>query len=210
MGFLSDMSKIGEQKVFLSTRKLISNSQSASRMLDRVLRGSSNIDKIHALKSNSYEEVFNLSNSITSGAIAPNVIPDMLQLINLEYNIVDMIFILARSLTRYRIKNAAQRKYVTERINATNELVAKALAAIYIMHTEDRLDNIKRLRSQVKLIEEQGDEIKEEMLSYAYSSRMDFKTFYHITNLAFVSDDVLDSCEDTADMLLNIMLAIVT
>ncbi len=210
MGIISSINGIGEQKVMLDSRKLMGTAQKGSRMLEKVLKGDQNLDRLHELKSQSYEEVFNLSNSITSGAISPNLIPDMLQLIGLEYKVVDMIFVLSRSLTRYRIRNPGAKRYVNEKISASNELVAKAISAIYLMHTEDKIDSIKRLRNQVKLIEEQGDEIKEDLLKYAYGKKMDYKEFYHVTNLAYISDDVLDACEDAADMLMNIMLAIAT
>ena len=210
MGVFPNLTGIGEQKVFVSARKLISNSQKSSRLFEEILSGSVNLDKLHELKSQSYEELFNLSNSITSGGVSPNLIPDLLQLLVLEYRIMDMIFVLSRSFARYRLKNPSQRRYVVEKLRANNELVSKAIAEIYIMHTVDRLDEIKRLRSRVKLIEEEGDEIKEDMLNYAYNTKTDYKTFYHIINLAYISDDVLDSCEDAADMLMNIMLSIAT
>ena len=210
MGIFSGLGGIGEQKVFINARKLIETSQKASRMFDQAVTGSLDMEKIHALKTKSYEEMSSLSNSITAGAVSPNLIPDMLGLISIEYNTVDLIFVLARSFRRYRLASAVHRRYVTDQLVANNRLVARALASLYIMHTVGRADEIKRLRNRVRLFEEEGDEIKEDMLNYAYSSKTDFKSFYHMSNIAYLSDDVLDSCEDTAEMIANIMLSIAT
>lgn len=210
MSILSGLGGVGEERILLEARVIIANSQKASRLLGTAAEGAPGLDEMHALKTKSYEEVLRLSNSVTSGAVAPNLIPDMLRLFGLEYKIVDMLFVLARSQTRYKLRNAAARRYVAGRIAATNGLAVQALASIYTMHTEDRLERVKRLRNGVRLIEEEGDEIKEALLSYAYNSRQDFKAFYHIIDLAYLADDVLDSCEDAADMLMSIMLSVST
>ena len=210
MGIFPRLTEVGEQRVLIETRKLIGNAQKASKQLCGIVDGSSDLEKIHELKSSSYEEVVKFSNTITSGAVSPNVIPDMLQLVGLEYNIIDMVFVLSRSFTRYRLSNPVQRRFVKGKIAATNALAEDALSVLYAMHSAGRIDDIKRMRSRVKLLEEEGDEIKEEMLNYAYNAKTGFKTFYHIINLAYIADDVLDSCEDTADMLMNIMLSVAT
>ncbi len=210
MGIFSGLGGIGEQRIFMSARKLIETSQKGSRMFDQVVAGSLDIEKIHALKSQSYDDASNLSNSITSGAVSPNLIPDMLSLINLEYKVIDLLFVLAKSFKRHRLDNAVHRRYITDQLVANNRLVARSLEALYAMHTVGKIDEIKKLRNRVKLLEEEGDEIKEDMLSYAYSAKTDYKSFYHMTDLAYLSDDLLDSCEDTAEMVANIMLSIAT
>ena len=210
MRIFSGLAEVGEQKVLIQMRKLISNAQNASKLLYGVLDGSSSLERIHELKSESYEEVVNFSNTITSGAVSPNVIPDMLQLVELEYKITDMIFVLARSFTRYKLINPAQNKFVRLKIKATNELAEKALGVLYDMHSAGRIEDIKRMRGKVRIIEEEGDEVKEEMLNYAYSTKTDFKAFYHLINLSYISDDVLDNCEDTADVLMNIVISVAT
>ncbi len=210
MKLFSNLDGIGEKELFGSTRKIISHAQRAVELLDAVIRGSKDFTKMHELKKRSYEEVVRLSNSITSGTISPNLISDMLELLKLEYKIVDIIFVLGRSATRYRIGDAKSRRYLESRLLENNRLVSEALATIYGMHTEESLDRIRNLRKEVKEIEEQGDDIKEDMLNYAYSAKLDFKSFYHIQNLAYLSDDILDSCEDAADMIMNIMFSVVS
>ncbi len=210
MKIFSGLGGIGEEKLIGNMRKIIGHAQDASGLFDSIIRGSGGQAELHEIKRSTYEEAFSLSNSITSGAIAPNLIADMLQLVRLEYKIVDMVFVAARSFNRYRIRDAAARRYVSGRLAALNRLVGKSLGLLYKMHAVDSLAKIRELRNEIKLIEEEGDEIKEALLSYAYKTSLGFKSFYEIVDLAYLSDDVLDSCEDTADMLMNIMFSIMT
>ncbi|MEM3839141.1 MAG: hypothetical protein QXF01_01005 [Candidatus Micrarchaeaceae archaeon] len=210
MKIFSVFGGIGEQKALLEALKLIANAQSAGELLVQILKGSSQLDQLHSLKTQSYEAVVELLNKVTSGAVAPSIIPYMLRLVGLEYNITDMIFVLARSSCRYKIRDSREREYLKMELIENNNLVLKALSLIYKMHTADKIAEVKALRNQVKLIEEEGDEIKERMLNFAYKSKGDFKSFYHITNLAYLSDDVLDRCEDTADTLMNIIVSVAT
>ena len=210
MKLFSNFNGIGEKELFESTRRIISHAQRASELLDGVIRGSGDFTKMHDIKRRSYEEAVRLSNSITSGTISPNLISDMLELLKLEYKIVDMIFVLGRSAARYRMGDAKARRYLESKLLENNRLVSEALDTLYGMHSEDRLDRIRKARKEVKEIEERGDEIKENLLNYTYASKLDFKSFYHIQNLAYLSDNILDSCEDTADMIMNIMFSVVS
>ncbi len=202
--------EVGEREVFDKARKVIEHSKKANVLLLKIIKGSRDIYPMRRIEKESDDEVFDISNSITSGAIAPNLIDDMLAFVNREDSIVDNIYNLSRALVRYRSGNKAANRYITAKLVASNKLISDALNLLYKMHSLDRIDDIKKLRIEVQRIEEEGDEIKDEMLTYAYRSNIDFKTFDHITSLAYLTDDVLDSCQDSSDMYMSIMLSILT
>ncbi len=210
MKILDSFVRIGEQDIFIRARQMVKRSEVAIGMLDRVINESGGINGIAELKANSYLDMLDISKSITSGAIAPNLITDMLTLISLENNMVDTIFNVARSFDRFTIPETAARRFFKERILQASTLMHSSLDLLYKLHTISNVQKMRKYQQEISRMEEEGDEIKESMLSYAYNSRIAFKSFYHITNLAYLSDNVIDMCEDIADMYVSIMLSIAT
>ena len=201
---------VGERKVFDKARNVIEHSKKANALLLRIINGSNDIHQMKRITQESDDEVFDISNSITSGAIAPNLIDDMLGFVKQEDSIVDNIYNLSKAYVRYKSPSKAANKYIKANLTASSKLVGDALALLYKMHALDRIDDIKKLRAEVRRIEQESDDLRDEMLTYAYKSRIGFKTFDHITGLAYLADDVLDSCQDSSDMYMSIMLSILT
>lgn len=63
---------------------------------------------------------------------------------------------------------------------------------------------------KIKALEREGDSLKDSLLDFAYTSGLSFKTFYHIIEAAHLADDILDGCEDSADVFMGIMLSIIS
>jgi uncharacterized protein Yka (UPF0111/DUF47 family) len=210
MKFLDNLIKIGEQEMFLRTRRMIRRAETSVNLLDKVIGGSGDVSRIAEIKEESYLDLLDISKSITSGAIAPNLITDMLSLISLENDIVDTIFNVARSLVRFKVSDSQSKKFMTNSLKEASALMHSALGILYRLHGTSDFSEMRKYQQEISRIEEEGDEVKERMLSYAYNSRTDFKTFYHLINLAYLSDNVLDACEDIADMYVSIMLSIAT
>ena len=75
----------------------------ANKELQKLVEGKTGIDRVRALEIESDKKVFQLSNSISSGAVSPNMIDNMLVLTHQEDNIVNSMYNLARESLRYRI-----------------------------------------------------------------------------------------------------------
>jgi uncharacterized protein Yka (UPF0111/DUF47 family) len=210
MGLFRNVFDVGERRIFERATSVVKHSEKANALLVKLIAGSNDINEMKRITQASDEEVFNISNSITSGAIAPNLIADMLEFVNSEDRIVDNIYILSKALLRYRIPDAKTRNFVKERLLIANKLTADSLAVLLKMHSADRMVDISKLRKEVERIEQEGDELRDSMLNYAYASDAGYKAFYHITSLAYLVDDVLDSCEDASDVYMSIMLSILT
>lgn len=200
-----------EKRVLDRCKKIVDHAVAANRMLLVIINGSKSLDQIRDVERDSDKEVFDISNSITSGAIAPNLIDDMIRLADIEDGVVDNIFNLSRMIARYRSGSSKADKYTKENLLRMHKLINAALVLLYELHKAETVDQARKVRLRIEAIEQEGDEIKDAMLDYAYNAKgIDFKSFYYIQEVAHRADDVLDGCEDTSDMILSIMRSIVT
>ncbi|MGC8676422.1 MAG: DUF47 domain-containing protein [Candidatus Micrarchaeia archaeon] len=209
MEFLKNFFQGGEESILRRFNTIIELAMKANREILFVPK-TKDISKVRDIEKNSDEVVFNIANLITSGGVAPNLIDDLLQLADLEDSIVDSLYNLSRELVRYTTKNAVARTKLAEAFSKSNELSARALELMHKMQSSDSVSEIKGLRSEIERIEEKGDEIKDALFDFAYGSEIDFKTFYHVFEVAHLLDDVLDNCEDSADMYLTVISSLLT
>ena len=200
----------GEQTVLSQCAKMINIALETNSALLSFLKGDEGINRIRELEKRSDKEKFRISNAITTGAIAPNVIDKILALLDQQDNIINSMYNLAREIRRYKVKNAKLEKTIISKLLDINGLAESALNALRDMYREEDIYKIRDLREIVEDFEEAGDEIKEALLDYAYSGRVDFKDFYHLVETAHRADDILDYCEDSSDTLMTIMSSIIS
>ncbi len=198
----------GEETVFIQTKSLTDMALRANSLLSDIINGKNNIDSIKKLQKKASTEYLELSHTITSGAIAPNIIDDMLLLLNKEENILDSIFKISRQFVRYRSKDQKISEYIKVTTLSFNGYASSSIKLLSQMHKADTVNKIKAFRSRIKQIENEGDMLRDSMLDFAYSTETDFKLFYHLIDLAYMCDDILDACEDASDIFLSIMLSI--
>ncbi|MGC9037492.1 MAG: DUF47 domain-containing protein [Candidatus Micrarchaeia archaeon] len=207
MSFLKDFFQGGEEGIFRMCNRIVELAIKANAEAAKLNK---DITKIHEIEENSDKIVFEIANLITSGGIAPNLIDDMLALIDKEDGIVDAIYNFAREYARYSLKDTKAEAKVKEAIVKMNAFADKALQLLHKMQSSDSIIEIKKLRSEIELIEEQGDEVKDALFDYAYAQERNFKDFYHTFEIAHLLDDVLDNCEDSADMYLTILSSLIS
>ena len=212
MGFLNELMGDGsERSIFKSSSAVIKHAIKANKNLVEVVNGNDKFcTAIRSIAHESDNEVFNLSSAITSGGVAPNLIDDMMRFVDTEDKIVDNIFTLSRALCRYKIKDKKAAAFVKKRLLNTTDLIDQSLQVLLKMHSAETIAEMRKLRSKIEEYEQTDDEIKESLLDFAYDSKLDYKTFYQVTTVAYLSDDIVDNCEDSSDMLLSIMLSILT
>lgn len=190
---------------------IIEKAVAENKLLVNIINGYNDLPKAREIKSLSDKEVFEISNSITSGGIAPNLIDDMLRFVRKEDDIVDAIFNLCRAVGRYNSSNDVIKKYVKENLTQISELTSSALKLLHEMHKAETIANARIIRLKIEEIEQKGDDIKDAMLDYSYKSKdVDFRSFYYLQDIAHRADDVLDACEDSSDMIMSIMRSILT
>ena len=200
-----------EKQIMDRGKKIIEHAVAANKVLVKIIKGSKDLDEIKRLERLPDNEVFEISNSITSGAVAPNLIDDMIRFIDMEDSIVDTIFNLSRAIVRYKGKNRKVNKYITENLLSLTDLIDSGLVLLREMHNADTVAEAQKIRQRIEVVEQNGDEIKDAMLDYAFESKdLDFRSFYYVQSAAYLADDILDGCEDTSDMILSIMRGILT
>ncbi len=210
MGIISRIFEAGEKKIIDRSVAIIDIALESNRILGDIIKKSERSEAIRSLDNKADSESFALSNLIISGAIAPNLINSMIALVHREEEIVDSIFNLSRHLLRYELKSREYASYMGRSLEEMNLLAGSAIKLLHKMHGTDEIRKLKGLRHRVKALENDGDVIKDAMLDFAYSSKAGFKDFYFIIDAAYLSDDILDSCEDASDIFISIMTSIIT
>ncbi len=208
MKFFKKILMSGEEKLFIQAKGLVILAKKSNDEFSKLINKKSTPAKISQLRTRSSKEYFSLSHLIISGSIAPNLIDDMLLLLNKEDNILESIFKISRQYMRYTPKEKEINEYLNDVLLSFNNYANDSIILLSKMHDAKTLTQVKTYRSKIKEIENEGDRLRDSLLDFAYSSENDFKLFYHIIDLAYMCDDILDACEDSSDLFLSVMLSI--
>jgi uncharacterized protein Yka (UPF0111/DUF47 family) len=168
------------------------------------------VAEIRRLEQKADDEKLRIANVITSGAVAPNVLNNMLSLLGHQDNIMNSLYNLARELSRYGVRDEEEDRHIRARVADVIQLVHSALDTLLEMYEQADVTKLRTLRQTIESLEEAGDAIKENMLDHAYAKSATFQSFYHTMQVAHIADNILDGCEDSADALLTIVSSIIT
>jgi len=200
----------GEETLLKECSKIVSIAFEANAALKSVTTGTLDMTKMRGLERKADLEKFRIANLITSGAVAPNVLDNMLALLVDQDGIVNSIYNLSRELHRYQAPNADQEHHLQTSVIEISSLVDGALGTLLKMYAQGDVAALRGLRETIENLEEAGDEIKDGLLDFAYTASVDFRSFYHIVQAARLADSTLDGCEDAADALLTIISSVIT
>lgn len=212
---------VGERNIFGELSQIIAIASKANpiviSMFKMDYKGEKVTEAVHEIKlleKESDEIAFRISESITSGAISPNVIDDLLECVKVADNIVDLYYYLSREIVRMAKVYLAgfETKHsdwdtVYENILA---LAEKSLVKLSQALSASNATEILELRKEIEALEEQGDEIKDAGFDELYSMtpRLHYLQFYHYLELLHKCDDILDSCEDLSDLIVSVVTSI--
>ena len=213
---------LGERNIFAELSQIISIAVEANTILKVMFNDCCNSKKlaentlaIRDLEKKSDEIAFNLNEDITSGAISPNLINDLIESTHLADNIVDIMFYLSRELSRMvKAKTADSSEYREVEWSQVYlqmlALVDKSLPKLQLMLSIGNVPKILQLRKEIEAQEEQGDDIKDAGFDklYLMAPGMHFLHFYHYSEMLHKSDDILDTCEDLSDVIVSIVTSI--
>jgi hypothetical protein len=213
---------LGERNVFGELSQIVSIASQANAILKVMFKDccnkqalTENMHAVRALEKKSDAIAFKLNEDITSGAISPNLIDDLIESTHLADNIVDIIFYLSRELSRMAKANITdlelhQEVEWAEVYTRLLNLVDQSLPKLQLMLSTGSVPQILQLRTEIEAIEETGDDIKDAGFDKLYSMASDlhFLQFYHYSEMLHKSDDILDTCEDLSDVLVSIVTSI--
>jgi hypothetical protein len=213
---------VGEKNMFGELAQIIAIAQEANVVLSETLGQTQNevtLDKgmqaIRLLEKKSDDVAFKVSEDITTGAVSPNTLDNLLESVHVADDIVDTYYYQSRELNRmYRAKSpyleVLEEKEWFSLFKDMLDLADKALSKVKQILSISDLNEILELRKEIEALEEQGDDIKDRGFDYLYreAPSMHYLQFYHYSELLHKFDDILDSCEDLSDLIVSIITSI--
>jgi uncharacterized protein Yka (UPF0111/DUF47 family) len=212
---------VGEKNIFIELTQIIAIATEANTLVLNMFKEDYKekelTEAMHAMQSlekKSDAIAFKISEDITSGAISPNIIDDLLKSVQVADDIVDLYYYLSRELDRMAKAYSAGFELhhadwdsVYENILA---LAEKSLLKLKQALSSSNVTEILGFRKEIEALEEQGDDIKDAGFDRLYSMtpRLHYVQFYHYSELLHKCDDILDSCEDFSDLIVSVVTSI--
>jgi uncharacterized protein Yka (UPF0111/DUF47 family) len=212
---------VGEKTVFSQLTQIVDIATEANTLVLSMFNMDYNEKKLndvmHAvqqLEKKSDEIAFKISEDVTGGAISPNIIDNLLKCVQTADDIVDLYYYLSRELDRmakayaagFQIQHADWDSVYQNMLG----LAEKSLSKIKQALSTSNMAEILELRKEIEVLEEQGDDIKDQGFDRLYSiaPKLHYLQFSHYQELLHKTDDILDSCEDFSDLIVSVVTSI--
>ena len=212
---------VGERNIFNQLTQIVAIATEANALVYTMFKSDYKEKKLneimHAvqlLEKKSDEIAFKISEDITSGAISPNIIDNLLECVQTADDIVDLYYYLSRELNR--MAKAYVAGYDLEHADWDSvyenmlDLAEKSLSKLKQALSSSNMAEILALRKDIEDLEEQADDIKDQGFDRLYSiaPKLHYLQFSHYQELLHKCDDVLDSCEDFSDLIVSVVTSI--
>jgi hypothetical protein len=213
---------VGEKNIFHELSEILDLASEANVIMTRILLErydgkplTEALKAIRSLEKKSDDAAFKVSQDITSGAVSPNVLDDLLESVQLADTILDTYYNLIRELDRM-----AKAEFAGEEVNYKTDwapiyekmlsLAGKATTEVKRLLATSSLTEMIEVRRQIEALEEQGDDVKDAGFDklYANALKMHYLQFFHYSELLHKLDDILDACEDLSDIIVSIVNSI--
>jgi uncharacterized protein Yka (UPF0111/DUF47 family) len=213
---------IGEKEIFNSVSKIISIAAKTNTILKEMLNEdygelalAKEMEAVKALEKESDKIAFEISEDVTSGAISPNLIDNLLDCVSSADDIVDLYYYISREMNRMSKTHSLDLKAHQEAVWRTIygnmfSLAGESLKKLQEMLSESSELETTRLRREIEDLEEHGDEVKDDGFDklYSMSPKITYLQFYHYSELLHKCDDILDTCEDLSQLVVSIVTSI--
>jgi len=160
---------------------------------------------------------FELKNEITNGAITPNLMDSFNLLIDKCDDILDRLYYMSREILRYQDFLLTSGQDVKEKTcqyysKLRNMLIYNldSQKSIMEMLEQNTIEKMVSLWSRVSRLEEEVDDLKDELLDSLYkeANKLHYLTFLHLAEITHKIDDLLDTSQDIADILINVAITV--
>jgi uncharacterized protein len=211
---------VGERKTFAQLGEIIELGRKANTLIGEIVGSQegalvvSNED-IRLLEKQSDRISFKIKEDIVNGAVNPNILDNLLDSVDLADEIIDNYYFVSRELKRMAFARSTQDfDEVPFELNATFkkivELADQALVILQKLLTTNDMIEVSDLRSDIELLEEEGDNLKDSGFDslYCAASKMHYLQFNHFSELLHKFDDNLDACEDLSDLIVAVLTSI--
>ena len=212
---------IGERKIFDGLAGIIQIGLESKVTVKEMLNAGSLAsiselnERVISLEKESDRVALSLSAEVTNGAISSNVLDNLLKCVEMADNIIDNFHFISREIKRtgrLRIDAKEPDNIIAfqPQLNELLDLAEDAMNALRRLLSTKNIDDMQSIRLEIESVEEKGDNIKDASFDRLYfmAPNMHYLQFMHITELVHKLDDILDSCEDIADLILAIATSI--
>lgn len=170
------------------------------------------VQYITALEKEADEIAFKLTEEITSGSVNPNILDMLLESVHYADDIVDSYHNISREFGRMS-KTSGEAYIDGERKALFSKLMSlsdSALSKMVNLLAASNMTDILQIKREIETLEEQGDYLKEAGFDNLYASahELQFLQFSHYSAVLRMFDDVLDECEDLANLIVSIVTSI--
>jgi len=211
--------EIGERKTLLELSEMIEIGRKANLIVIEMINGRSSLiastEDIRLLEKQSDRLSFKIKEGILDGAINPNVLDNIVECVDLADSIVDDYHFVSKELNRIaKVKFNEQFTTHAPQLGAplskVLDLAEQAMVVLLKILKTINVSEIAELRGNIELLEEEGDNLKDNSFDLLYISapNIHYLQYVHFSELLHKFDDILDSCEDLADNLVSIMACI--
>jgi uncharacterized protein Yka (UPF0111/DUF47 family) len=212
---------VGERNIFNELTQIVTIASEANALVSSMFKMDHEekelvevMHTVQGLEKKSDEIAFKTSEDITSGAISPNIIDNLLECVQVADDVVDTYYYLSREMDRMaKAYSTGFQIYHTDWDSVYENILAlavKSLSKLKQALSTSNIVEILELRKEIEALEEQGDEIKDAGFDSLYSMapKLHYLEFYHYSELLYKCDDILDSCEDFSDLIVSVVTSI--
>jgi uncharacterized protein Yka (UPF0111/DUF47 family) len=213
---------VGEQNLFRELTEILELGIRANEVMCRMLSEGyrwSELDgakqTIRSLAKQSDDIAFNVSEEITSGAVSPNILDDLLEAVNHADNILDFYYALSRELGRMSKADVtnAHLNYDAEwkpTFGILTDLAGKAISEAKEILVSSSLDSMTAIRKEILALKEQGDDVKNNGFDKLYSdaSRLSYVEFRYYSEILHRFEYILAACKELSNLAVAIVNSI--
>lgn len=213
---------VGEENVFRELAEIlelcVQSNEVMSRMLLKGYKGTAlaeSMQAMHSLEKQSDDVAFKVSEDITSGAVSPNVLDDLLESVRQADNILDLHYSLSRELGRMSKVDVAGSDLSYEAewrpiFGMLVDLDGKAILKVKELLAASNLDSMVAIRKEIKALKEQGDDVKNGGFDklYGAASKLSYVEFVYYSEVLHKLINILETCEALSDLVVSIVNSI--
>ena len=222
VNFLKRIMVVGERSQLHNLTRYMELATDATNILIEMLKTENgrkrNLNnKVRDLEKQADRLTITLKDQITSGAISSNLMDNLINLVETCDDLLDKSFFLSREIKRVDESTHKfdewTKDFLSKGYKTCASILEKNLKALdevkKLLEVKD-FQEVSEIRSRIQLLEEQVDDLKDNMIDDLYNSsdNLPYILFIHLTELVHKLDDLLDDCEDIADLVHTINVAI--
>jgi uncharacterized protein Yka (UPF0111/DUF47 family) len=213
--------QLGEKDAFIRIDELAGQGEESLHLLVKILTNSPNglsdietcTNRISILEKQGDKIVQSLEETFGKGSISAILMREFERLADSVDGVLDRAHALSRQMRRVTKRPLREAKEFDAIIRKDQvRLIEIGLTQLQMLRNLFKIagsdmNQSLELAKQIERLEEQGDDVKDNMLDEIYGSWevLDYASFHNYIETTIEADDILDHCEDASDLVIAIM-----